>query len=67
MGEVCPMDTDMEQRLKRLEDAALQKQRLVKIADITTWLTAFILHELALIGLLVWSVAHLVAFVRGLF
>lgn len=54
----------IEERLKKLEKAMTDDERLSKIERQSIRLTAFLLLELALVALIVWSFFHLVHFVR---
>ena len=57
----------VEERLARLEEVLKKEDGFNRAEQFTIRFVAFVLLELALLGLLVWSLLHLVNFIRGLF
>lgn len=54
---------DVEERLTRLENAIKGQERLNQLEQDSIRFTAFLLLQLSLVGLIAWSVFHLVKFV----
>jgi len=55
---------DLEERLAKLENQVSGDERFSRIERTSIRFTAFVLLELALLALVVWSVAHLCHFLR---
>jgi hypothetical protein len=59
------MDKDVDERLKKLEELSSRKDQLGKIEHMSIRVTSFVLLELALLALIIWSFLHLVSFLRS--
>lgn len=57
----------VEERLAKLEEVLNKEDGFSRAERFTIRFVAFVLLEFALLGLLVWSLIHLVNFIRGLF
>ena len=55
----------IEERLERLEKAIVFEDRLTKIEHRSIRFTAFFLLMLCLVAVIIWSIFHLVHFLRS--
>ena len=61
------MDAELEKRLAELERRIEIDERIRRFELMSVRLTASVLLEMALAALIIWSLFHLVNFVRSLF